>query len=385
MQLGKTLRYRKKICFIVTKGVWGGAQKYVYALATELPKNKYDVFVIVGAGNILKSKLEEQSIRVYEIDSLKRDISFFSEIKNFIKIFNIVRKENPTILHLNSPKASGIGALIGRLLLTPKIIQTVHGWSFNENRNIFSRSLIYLLSWITTILCTHTIVIGKSEKTQALKMPFVGENKISLIKNGISNIKYIDKQIVRTALLHRVGKSLADLETNTTWIGTLSELHPNKGLKYTINALSKISSPFVFFVIGEGEEREKLKDLILEKELQNKVFLVGFIDIANLYYKAFDIFTLTSVKEGLPYTLLEAGLAGLPIISSSVGGIPDIIDNKKNGLLTRKKDVKEITTSIEYLINNPKIRSEYGKKIKEKIQKEFSLDGMLKKTFALYK
>ncbi len=376
---------KKKICYIITKGNWGGGQKYVYNLATSLPKDKFETFVITGEGKILKNKLEDKGMRVYEISSLKRDMSFISEIKTFWSIFKIVQKEKPDVLHLNSPKASGIGAVVGRILLTPNIIQTAHGWSFNENRNLLSRFLIYIFSWITVALCYKTIVIAKNEKKQALSMPFIREKKVALIRNGIEEIKYIEKNIVRDALLNRISVPKESVAKETIWIGTISELHKNKGLKYVINALSKVKTPFLFFVIGEGEERKFLENLIMRNGMQKKVFLLGFIDIANLYLKAFDIFTLTSIKEGLPYTLLEAGMAGLPIISSDIGGIPDIIDDGKNGLLNRKGDEKEITKDIEYLILNPKVRAEFGKKIKVKIEKEFSIEQMLKKTINLYK
>lgn len=391
MQLKGSAKHKTKVGFIITKGVWGGAQKYVYNLATSLPQNKYDVFVITGPGGILKRKLEEApfrlaKIRVYEIDSLERDISIFKELTSFIQIFKIVLKESPHVLHLNSPKASGIGSVVGRFLLVPNIVQTIHGWSFNEKqRNIFSRFVIYLFSWVTTLLCTKTIVIAREEKRQALNMPFVRESKISLIKNGIEDIKFIDKKIVRKALLDRLGKKEYEVNENTLWLGTISELHKNKGLKYIIEALALFDKNFVFFVIGEGEEREYLERLIVEKGLQKKVFLIGFIDIANLYLKAFDVFTLTSIKEGLPYTLLEAGKASVCVLASNTGGIPDIIDDGKNGVLCKKKDVKEIVKDLEFLYSNPEKRKEYAEKLKDKIDKNFTTDEMIKKTILLYK
>ena len=385
MQDRKVSKSRLKICYVITKGVWGGAQKYLYALATSLPQEKYEVFAIVGSGGILKNKLESRGVKVFEVDSLKRDISLVSEIKSFIKIFNLIRKITPDILHLNSPKASGIGIVVAKMLLVPKTIQTVHGWTFNENRNIFSRGLIYFFSWITVIFSDKTIVISKSEKSQALKMPFIADNKIVLVRNGIDKIKYIEKNIVREALLHRVGKNIKDFPAGTIWLGTISELTKNKGLKYAISALSEIQTNFVFFIIGEGEERENLESLILEKGLQNKVFLLGFIDIANLYLKAFDVFTLTSMKEGLPYSIMEAGGAGVPVISSNIGGIPDIVDSGKSGILVKKGNIAEIKKAIIELSSDSKKRTEYGNKLKQKIEKEFDIEQMIKKTLALYK
>ena len=100
--------------------------------------------------------------------------------------------------------------------------------------------------------------------------------------------------------------------------------------------------------------------------------------------KAFDIFTLTSVKEGLPYTILEAGLAGLPVIASSVGGIPDIITSDTNGILVEKTNVEQITKAIQYMIDYPSERKMFGLKLQERMEKEFSLKQMLEKTINLY-
>ncbi|MEQ1561464.1 MAG: glycosyltransferase family 4 protein [Nitrospira sp.] len=381
MQDGYERKGRKKVLYLVTKGVWGGAQKYVYSLAVNLQKDEYDISVVVGKGNILKNKLEENGLKVQEIKSLERDISIVTEIKNLIEIFKIIKKEKPDVLHLNSPKASGLGAVAGRALGVPNIIQTVHGWSFNENRSTLSKYLIYFFSWLTVMLCHKTIVIAEREAEQALKMPLVSGKKISLIHNGVEQIKFKEKEMAKKDLLFRAGK--IDVG-NALWIGTVAELHKNKGISYAIEALSQIKTPFVFFIIGEGEERKNLEKLIVDKKLENQVFLLGFMDNANLNLKAFDIFLLTSTKEGLPYTLLEAGLAGLPVVSSSVGGIPDIITSDSLGKIVKAGKVNQIKQAIEYLINLKDEKIKIGENLKEKIEKDFSMKQMLEKTEKLY-
>ena len=371
-----------KIGYVITKGNWGGAQKYVYTLATSLPKYKYDVFVICGQGGVLKNKLEEKGVRTFELSSLKRDISLIGEMKSSWTLLKIVWREKPSILHLNSPKASGFGSVAGRLCRIPKIIQTIHGWSFNENRNIFSTLLIRFFSWVTVLLCHKTIVIARPEKKQALTMPFVGNKKIILIKNGVESIKYIDRPIVRQALMSRINKK--DLG-KAIWIGTIAELHKNKGLEYAIKALAEVNSPFVYFILGGGEEKNNLENLIRENGLENKVFLTGFVEDANLYLKAFDIYMLTSIKEGLPYTILEAGLASLPVIASYVGGVSDIVEDGVSGILVNKGQSFEIKRAIEYLIEKPDERKKFGDKLQKKVQKEFSLEEMISKTEKLYR
>lgn len=372
---------RQKIIYFVTKGVWGGAGKYVYSLATNLPKDEFETIVVFGQGGLLKEKLLEQNIRVIEIDNLKRDVSIFSELKSFIKILKIIRKEKPDIIHLNSPKASGLGALAGRLLLVKKIIFTAHGWTFNEDRSPLNKSIVWILSWITVMLSHRVIVIANKEKQQALKMPLVFKNKIKLIHNGIEKIDFIEKFQARKDLISSLSENYED---DTVWIGTISELHKNKSHSHLITSLSKINHPFVCVIIGEGEERKNLEKLISTYRLEEKVFLVGFKDKASNYLKAFDIFTLTSEKEGLPYAILEAGLASLPVVATNIGGIPDIIENHKNGLLVKPHNIHQIKDAIEYLIENAEKRIDFGKNLKEKVEKEFSIEQMLEKTNQLY-
>lgn len=375
------MQQKTKVCYCITKGNWGGAQRYVYSLATSLSKDKYDVFAIVGDGNTLKRKLEEKGVRVYELNSLKRNISVISEIKSSFNMLKIIQNEKPDVLHLNSPKAAGFGCVAGKLCDTSKIIQTIHGWSFNETRGIIAVTFIRFFSWLTVMLCHKTIVIAEKEKEQVLKMPFVNKDKIVLIKNGLEKIEFRDRESAQKDLLFRMGKiDVGDV----LWLGTISELHKNKGLRYAILALENLHKPFIFIVIGEGEEREGLEKLIREKHLENKIFLVGFMENANQYLKAFDIFTLTSTKEGLPYSILEAGLAELPVVASSVGGIPEIIEGGINGVLVEKGNPAKITQAIDYLINIKDQRKILGGKLREKVEKDFSVEQMLEKTLRLY-
>ncbi|MES3004918.1 MAG: glycosyltransferase family 4 protein [Patescibacteria group bacterium] len=370
-----------KVCFVVTKGVWGGAQKYVYNLATGLPKDRYEAVVVCGEGGELVSRLEAARIRVYTINTLKRDISIKSELQSFLQLFNILRTVRPNVLHLNSPKAGGIGAVAGRLLGIPKIIFTSHGFAFNEIRSPFQKAVIRLFSWLILILNKQVIVISDKEKADALNMPFISENKITLIKNGVESIGFKDRELARTELIQIVNK---EIPKNVTWIGTVAELHKNKGYEYMLSALSKLSYPFAYFIIGAGEEKEKIEKLIQELNLSDKVFMVGFLNHASEHLKAFDIFTLTSVKEGLPYTVIEAGFAGVPVAASNVGGIPDIIENGTSGILVTKEKPGEILKALEYVNEHRNEVETFAQNLKQKVEKEFSLDVMLEKTIKLY-
>ena len=134
--------------------------------------------------------------------------------------------------------------------------------------------------------------------------------------------------------------------------------------------------------LSETELRARIEDET--ENLQNSVHLLGFMPNIITYLKAFDIFTLTSVKEGLPYTLLEAGYAELPVVATATGGIPEVITDMQSGILVRSKDSKEIEHALLYLLEHPEKRKEFGEELKSTVTKDYSVDAMLQQTLVLY-
>ena len=377
-----------KVLYGITKGDWGGAQKYVYDLATSLPKDLYDVTVLAGADGPLTQKLQADGVRIIILGNLSRNINIAKDFLAFFKLMKIFRQEKPDILHLNSSKMGLLGALAGRLLRLPKIIFTGHGWAFNEDRSELQKKIIYLLHLLTIALAHKTIAVSDQTKNQVSKNNFY-DGKITVIRNGLGKIDFLDKNSARKIIAEKLPANL-DLG-NRLWLGTISELHKNKGLKYMIETMHRLDVAAdtkadlpILVIIGEGERREKLQQRIDRYDLADTVFLIGRLAEAQKYLKAFDIFTLTSITEALPYAILEAGQAGLPIVASGVGGIPEIIDDMKNGILVRPKEPEEIEKAIDFLINNPSKMASFGQNIREKILMEFTLENMVGKTIRVY-
>ena len=123
-----------KILYGITKSNFGGAQRYVFDMATEAKSAGHDVAVICGGEGTLVKKLRAAHIRVITLPHLKRDISLVDEFRSFHFIFRTLVKENPDVFHTNSSKMGGLGNLAARLAGIRKIIFTGHGWAFNEPR-----------------------------------------------------------------------------------------------------------------------------------------------------------------------------------------------------------------------------------------------------------
>lgn len=137
--------------------------------------------------------------------------------------------------------------------------------------------------------------------------------------------------------------------------------------------------------MGDGQEMAALQALTKEKKLDRSVFLVGNVDEASQYLKAFNLFVLPSIKEGLPYTLLEAGAASLPVVATTVGGIPELIDDMKSGILVQPKNARELAHAISFMIEHPEDRRAYGAALREKVLRDYSMEKMVEAVESEYK
>lgn len=372
---------KKKVLYLITKSNWGGAQRYVFDLATNLPP-AYEPVVALGGGGVLIERLETAGIRVIRIPGLQRDISPKKELQSTRAIARIIKQERPDVLHINSSKAGGIGTLLGRWYRVPRIIFTAHGWAFNEDRSWFSRQMIACLHWLTVISSHATIAVSHGLKQQ-LRWPGA-QRKMHVIHPGRDMPHVIPHALARQQLIDRYPQ-LAPYQ-NDIWIGTIAELHPIKRHHVTIDALADlvVKHPHLrYIVFGEGEERASLEALIRERHLEQHVFLLGHHTGAAELLPAFDMFVLASKSESYGYVLVEAGLARLPIVATRTGGITDLITHEENGLLVPPNSCSKLRAAIARLIQDQELSDRLAMHHQEAMQKK-NTATMLAATTALY-
>ncbi len=374
----------KKVLFIITKSNLGGAQKYVYELA--LGVQNAGGTPVVACGNTGEKKgdigplvqdLKIQNISVRIVQNFMRNMSPLRDLFALLELISIIKKERPDVLHVTSSKAGGLGAFAGRLCGVTNIIFTSHGLTFQENwRPTYQKLAIKLLTWFTLILAHHSIMISKDTYIEAKKLPWVSK-KIYLIYNGIIPTLLTSKKEAR--LILNPNKTIRD----QIWVGGIGELHPNKNWMLLIETMATLPESVYCVIIGEGEERKALEDKITKLRLQHRVLLPGFIPNASSLLSAFDIFVLPSKKEGLPYVLLEAGMAKCTVACSTISGNTDIIQNGINGVLF-SNSTESASKAILNLIENKTLRKELGTKLYTDVHQNFSIKFMLEKTFSLY-
>ena len=257
---------------------------------------------------------------------------------------------------------------------------TSHGWAFYESkRSSISKLIYYIAHYITVLLCSKTIAVSDKTKKDIAWLPFI-KNKIEVIHNGIKEFETLPREKSR--------KILSPNNQNKTILFSLSELHENKGLDTALRGLAKLpketKEKIVYSIAGSGDEKENLENLAKELGIKEIINLLGFVPDAKKLLSGADIFIFPSRNENLPFAILEAGLKGLPIITTSVGGIPEVITDMKSGILVHPNNPREITEAILYALDHPEKQKEFGLEVKKTVSENFSLEKMLEETIKQY-
>jgi glycosyltransferase involved in cell wall biosynthesis len=359
----------QKILYVITKSNFGGAQRYVYDIATHLPTDQFAVAVAcggTGARNApqgeLVSKLAASSIHTIYIRAFERNAALIREMRALYELVALFRKEKPDIVHLNSSKAILLGACAARLVGIPHIVATIHGWPSNEARPRWQRTCLRFLEHIGMWLCHTTIVVCDHDVRAGT----------TRIYNGIETPRLLTRSAAREAL---------GLPIESVVIGTIGELTANKNTEGLIHAYASLAPrTHTLAIIGDGELKKDL-DMLARAYTRHDIRLLGYKDRASQYLHAYDVFVLPSHKEGLPYALLEAGYAGVPMIGSNVGGIPEIVSRTEHGYLCTS--TPELTHALQKILTN-EIQKPSASSI-DTFQQTFSLTRMLEETLGVYR
>jgi hypothetical protein len=226
---------KKKVLYVITKSNWGGAQRYVFDLATSLPKEQFEAAVALGGDGMLAQKLQTTGTMIYHSESMGRDISIGKDLKSFFELYRLFKKVKPDVVHLNSSKAGGVGALAAHLAGVKKIIFTAHGWPFLEKRNFISRTVIYFLSWLTALLSTKVIVVSNYDLAAAKRMPFIGSKTVR-IYNGVVQVPLGGGGVIRNAFPPQVKitGTVGELTKNKNQIALIEEAKQKPGMYVAI-------------------------------------------------------------------------------------------------------------------------------------------------------
>ncbi|MCX7641442.1 MAG: glycosyltransferase family 4 protein [Elusimicrobiales bacterium] len=374
-----------KVIHIITKLELGGAQQNTLYTVTNLSKEKFDVKLISGIGGMLDKEavtLIEQNIIF--IKDLIREISPISDFRALISLFKILRKEKPQIIHTHSSKAGILARIAGFLAGIKIIIHTYHGFGFHDYQNSFLRKFYIFLEKITSLFSDALIFVSKANMETAKKYSIGKKDKYYLIRSGI---KLSDFSVEKN---REFAKTIfPDLNDNSKIIITVSNLKPQKNpmdfFKIAEEVLKEFTNVYFIYIGGGTQETEKYyKQIIIDKKIDKRCVITGWLRNTNITYSSADIFILTSLWEGLPRSLVEAMASGLIPVCYNTDGVRDLIKNNINGFIIEKFNWMELANVIKKLISDSNLYQKIKSNLIQTDLSEFDIDFMVKQQEKLY-
>ncbi len=369
----------KKVLQVVTLSEWGGAQHIVYLLAKYL-RSEYEITVACAPGGILVERLRALGICVVEIPELCRLLHPVKDLGALWKLYRLIKAKRFDIVHTHSTKAGLLGRLAASFAKVPVILFTAHGWAFSEGRPWLWRWLLAQAERLPALLSTKIICVSEYDRQLALRFGVVSHEKLVVIPNGLEPEPFCtptDKRV----LWGRLGAS--NVAGIVTMVGRLA---PPKDFETLIVAWEGLKAPgWQLWIVGEGPRRSRLEKIVHAQDLGEQIAFLGERHDVPEILKASDIFVLASLWEGMPLTIIEAMLAGLPVIATRVGGVPELVEEGVTGLLVSPEDALALRSALKHLLSSAETRQRMGEAGRRRALEHFTVEQMISRVRALYR
>lgn len=356
---------KKKILHIAQSA--GGVAEYLYMFLKNWRNENYEHILIVSQDyqkQLDRFKLYTSNIYIVP---MTREINPKSDIQAIFKIKKILKQIEPDIVYLHSSKAGAIGRIALAFNFETKILYNAHGWYFNAQISNKKKMLFAIIERILAVKTDKIINISKSEYESALKYKIASKKKMCIIENGIDFTKFENSDKYRKET--RIKYHIRDNEIVIGVVGRLSEQKDPMTMIKAFELVNKENKNTKLMYVGSGNLEEEVKQYAKEKNILDKVIVTGWVNNVEQYIPAFDIAVLPSKWEGFGLVLIEYMACNKPIVATKVGGIQDIIKDKKNGYLLECKNFPKLANRIENLIQRKEISPKFIEENKKNKQK----------------
>ena len=374
-----------KIFLLIARLNIGGAALQVIDLTKLLDKEKFEVSLVTGCegkdeGNML-SLLGEEEVKPILIPELGREISLLDDLKAFAKLFFLIRREKPDIVHTHTAKAGTLGRLAAKLVGAPVIIHTFHGHIFHSYFGPLKTKIFLLIERFLSLFTTRIITISPAQRKEILELGIGNKKKVVCIPLGFDLSKFLDCQEKRGELREELGLSESHL-----LIGIIARLVTIKGHTYFFEAAKMILDQMKtarFIVVGDGELREEFKELVKKLKIEEATFFLGFRSDLDRVYAGLDLIVLSSLNEGLPTAIIEAMASAKPVVSTRVGGVVDLIEDGVNGLLVPPENPSQLASACLEILCDGERAKKMGREGRRR-SSQFELSRLIKDIEVLY-
>lgn len=364
-----------KVAQVITRMDWGGSPDIVRNICSYLDPAVYDVTLVAGLSlnqsRRTKEFLAGMSGKVVSIPSLRREINPFMDLAAFLGLYRLFKKEKFDIVHTHTSKAGALGRMAAYFAGVRVIVHTPHGHLFYGYYGRLRSYIIMGIERLLTAISSRVIALTELEKGDMVFFKVASPKKVAVIYQGIE-----------------FNECAPQVKRDEPLVGMIGRLEPVKGPLYFVEAAREVARSFPsarFMITGEGSMRRSIEKRISELGLKDRISLTGWREDMPAVFASLDVLVLPSLNEAVGIVLLEAQGCGIPVVATSVGGIPEVVKDGETGILVPPADPHRIAQAICDLLADPhkrKVMSDLGK---HWVRDRFGAKEMARKISDLYK
>ncbi len=316
-------------------------------------------------------------VKAVRIQGFGRRVSLGGDLKAFISLINEIRGFKPHVIHTHTAKAGFLGRIASIISLHPSIrVHTFHGHLLNGYFGPFKRSLVALAEKFLALFTHQLLAVGDKVRQDLLNAGIGSKNKFGLMPPGLAIGVLPDSQDSRTAL------TLPADTVQCAFIGRVTQIKRPDRFLDVVSEIKMRDVNLHFFIAGDGELLEMCRERIKREDLP--VTILGWQGDIERVLSSADMVVLTSDNEGTPLSLIQAGMAGLPVVTTNVGSVPEVVLDGVTGIVTGL-DVQEIADALEKLANDKSLRTKLGAAAQEFTLSNFGVKRLVHDHEELYK
>ncbi len=354
---------KKRICFFNSLKTWGGGERWHFDHSTRLSAMGHDVFAFAHPKSELHKRLQDASLDHYTISV--SNLSFLNPFK-ILHLRRIFRREKVKTLVMNLSSDLKVAGIAAKLAGVDNIIyrraNAIPTRNTFLNRFLFSKVI--------------TRMIANSEETKRCVLA----NNPNIIES--SRIRVIYPGIDLNQRTELTGDTVFTRRDGEILLGNAGRLSEEKGQIYLIHLaeiLKEKGIRFRILIAGSGKLKTWLKKQVKQRNVQDEVIFLGFIENLKQFYSDIDIFLLTSLWEGFGYVMVEAMAEKKPVVAFDINSSSEVVDDGHSGYLVPRGDIEAMAERVIKLAKNKKLREEFGQNGYHRVESLFTIDNNLEK------
>jgi glycosyltransferase involved in cell wall biosynthesis len=298
------------------------------------------------------------TVKPVMLPALGREISPLDDLTSLARMVRLIRQLKPDVVHTHMAKAGTVGRLAARICGVPLVVHTYHGHVFHSYFSPAKTRMFLTIERALGLATDRIVVVGDGQRDELASYGVAPLMKLVPIRLGLELSQFLNVEQARGELRHELG-----IDPDAPVVGIVARLVPIKAHEdfFKAAALIRAALPQAeFLVIGDGERRHELELLVEAMGMSSHVRFLGWRrDVARIYADL-DVVALTSHNEGSPVSLIEALASARPVVSTAVGGVPEVVVNGLTGLTVPPSDAAAFTEAVVRLIKDEPLARRLG-------------------------